>query len=115
MPTTVTSRGDGKMKGAARKNGSGKMIADEMTSDVVKSKIGSARRSAVVWKRGIVLMRSDAWRPSETRSAWPGTVLCRRREGAKRKNSATEIAGLIARRCRTLAQLRRLHPPELLM
>jgi hypothetical protein len=103
------------MKGAARKNGSGKMIADEMTSDVVKIKIDSARRSAVVWKKGIVSMRSDAWMPSETRNAWPGSVLCRRREGAKRKNSATEIVGLIARRCRTLARLRRLHLPGLLM
>jgi hypothetical protein len=115
MPTAVTSSGGGKMKGAVRKSGSGKMIADVMMSDVVKSKIGSARRSAVAWKRGIVSMRSDTWRHSGIRSAWPRTVLCRRREGAKRKNSATEIAGLTAKRCRTLAQLRRLHPPELLM
>jgi hypothetical protein len=115
MPIAVTSSGGGKMKGAVRRSGSGKMIADVMMSDIVKSKIGSARSSAIAWKRGIISMKSDAWRHSEIQSAWPGIVLCRRREGVKRKNFATEIAGRIAGRCRTLAQLRRLHLPELLM
>jgi hypothetical protein len=86
-----------------------------MMSDVSMSKIDSVRRSAVVKKKGIVSRRSDAWRSSEARSARPGIKLCRRREGAKRKNSTIETAGLTARRCRTLAHLRRLHPPELLM
>jgi hypothetical protein len=60
MPTAVTNSGGGKMKGAIRRIGSGKMIDVVMMSDVVKSKNGSVQRSAVAWRRGITLMKSDA-------------------------------------------------------
>jgi hypothetical protein len=93
MPTAAMSSGGGKMKGVVKKTGREKKTTAMMRSGVAKIKKGSDRKNAAASRSEIGLMMIVARKRLGTPSA--------RERGLQGKRSfATEIVGLIVKRCR---------------
>jgi hypothetical protein len=100
MPTAAMSSGGGKMKGVVKKTGREKKTTAMMRSGVAKIKKGSDRKNAAASRSKIGLMMIVARKRLGTPSAWCVSELFGRRGDVKKRSFATEIVGLIFRRCR---------------
>jgi hypothetical protein len=111
MPTVMMSSGDGKMRGVIKRNGSEKKTVAEKMSGAVEIKKESDRKNAAALRSAIAWMKIGARKRSGILSVLRMSVLFWRRGDARKKNSATEIVGLIVRRCRR-DKLRQFLRPE---